>query len=341
MSRLSNGGAWSAVPSMGSWNRGNSPNTALRRMWAALWGDMGPRGANVLAFHADQPNDFYRLWLDEAMVYSCAYFETEEMSLNQAQISKLDHICCKLQLQPGEQFLDIGCGWGALALHAAQYFGVQAHGITVNARQLEWAQERIRVAGLHGRVKIDLVDYRNLPGQSCYDKIACVGIFESMGLQTTSLNFQAVQGLLKPNGQFLSHCVTHQTQAYGNGERASLGHIQRSMERARFEVMGVEYMRPHLAKTLRHWVQRLQDQHARALEHVSEATYRAWLLGISTTAIELESGDLRIYQILAGRTGAQIAKLPSARHTMDPCSAPQVAPSRETLQSLCALEVLL
>lgn len=352
MSRLQNG-PWSAVPSLDSWNRVNSPDSAaklekvrvwtaaLRRMLGAIWGDMGPRDTNVIAYHADQPNDFYRLWLDEAMVYSCAYFENEEMSLAQAQIAKLDHICCKLQLQPGEQFLDIGCGWGALALHAAQYFGVQAHGITLSARQLEWAQERIQLAGLHGRVKIALVDYRHLAGQSCYDKIACVGMFEPMGQETTPLNFQTVQGLLKPNGQFLSHCITHQTQAPSDGELVSLGNIQRAMERASFEVLGVKSLRPHYAKTLHNWVQRLQDQHARALEHVGEAAYRAWLLNISDRAMELESGNLRIYQILAGRTGAQVAKLPSTRNTMHPWAAPLVSPSTETLQSLCALEVLL
>jgi cyclopropane-fatty-acyl-phospholipid synthase len=168
-----------------------------------------------ISFHYDLSNDFYRLWLDPAMVYSCAYFEWPGMSLEQAQYAKLDHICRKLRLQPGEHFLDIGCGWGALVLHAAQHYGVQAHGITLSQRQCELAQQRIAQAGLQSQVTVDLCDYRDLQGQARFEKIASVGMFEHVGLRNLPIYFGCAHRLLKAQGAFLNHGITHDVEGWG------------------------------------------------------------------------------------------------------------------------------
>ena len=185
----------------------------------------------AISFHYDLSNDFYGLWLDDAMVYSCAYFERPGMSLEQAQRAKLDHICRKLQLRRGEQLLDIGCGWGALILHAARYYGVQAHGITLSTRQYELARERIRMAGLEHLVTVELRDYRDMPADARFDKISSVGMFEHVGLKNLPQYFSIVHQLLKPNGIFLNHGITHDEEGWGNA--LSSRFINRSVMRRR------------------------------------------------------------------------------------------------------------
>lgn len=286
----------------------------------------------AISFHYDLSNDFYRLWLDESMVYSCAYFEAGGHSLEQAQAAKLDHICRKLQLAPGEAFLDIGCGWGALIVHAAQNYGVQAHGITLSKRQFEWANKRVKEAGLGGRVCVSLMDYRDLKGTGCYDKIASIGMFEHVGLKRLPEYFDTVHRLLRPHGVFLNHGITHCMEGWGDaissrfinryvfpdGELDTVGNIQRTMERSGFEIMDVEGLRPHYARTLRHWVQRLEQSHGQALAYVNEATFRVWRLYMAACALEFESGELGVYQILAGRRADSARTVPMTRHYMYP-----------------------
>ncbi len=273
----------------------------------------------AIAFHYDVSNDFYRLWLDPAMVYSCAYFEHEDAGLAQAQEAKLEHICRKLRLQPGERFLDIGCGWGALVLHAARHHGVRAHGITLSERQLALARQRIEEAGLADRVSVELRDYRDLhpaaDGAGAFDKIASVGMFEHVGLKNLPQYFAKVHELLRPGGLFLNHGITHDEEGWGqalsavfinryvfpDGELDLLSNVQREMEYRRFEILDVEGLRAHYAKTLRHWVAKLEQHHEEALQHVSESTYRVWRLYMAACAMEFESGELGIYQILASR----------------------------------------
>lgn len=282
----------------------------------------------AIQFHYDVSNAFYALWLDPAMVYSCAYFEQPDDSLDQAQQAKLDHICRKLRLQPGDRFLDIGCGWGALVLHAARNYGVHAHGITLSQRQLELARERIREAGLEDRVTVELRDYRDLHGDGVYDKVASVGMFEHVGLQNLPAYFSVVHRLLTPAGLFLNHGITHDVEGwektlssefinryvFPDGQLDTVSNVQRVMERARFEIRDVEALRPHYALTLRHWVARLERQHAQALEHVSESTYRVWRLYMAACALEFESGEIGVYQILAGKHGSTPALPLTRRH---------------------------
>ncbi len=281
-----------------------------------------------IQFHYDVSNEFYELWLDRAMVYSCGYFEHAQASLDEAQQAKLEHICRKLLLKPGDRFLDIGCGWGALVIHAAQHHGVRAHGITLSPKQLDVANQRIAEAGLSHRVSVELRDYRDLAGEDIYDKVASVGMFEHVGLKNLPTYFSTARRLLKPGGLFLNHGITHEESGWSrnlstefinryvfpDGELDCISNIQRFMEDARFEIADVEGLRAHYALTLRAWVQRLERRRARALEYVSEATYRVWRLYMSACALEFESGHLGIYQILVRKRGAESpAVLPLTR----------------------------
>jgi cyclopropane-fatty-acyl-phospholipid synthase len=282
---------------------------------------------DAIQFHYDVSNEFYALWLDRAMVYSCAYFQRADVDLDAAQEAKLEHICRKLTLQPGEKFLDIGCGWGALVIHAAKRYGVRAHGVTLSPQQLKVARERIAEAGLEDRVSVELQDYRDVPGESVYDKIASIGMFEHVGLKNLPVYFSTVHRLLKPHGLFLNHGITHDAEGwrkslatefinryvFPDGQLDKISNIQHVMEMAKFEIADVEALRPHYALTLRQWVARLEGNHGRALQFVNEATYRVWRLYMSACALEFESGGIGIYQVLAAKRARGNLPLPLTR----------------------------
>jgi cyclopropane-fatty-acyl-phospholipid synthase len=282
---------------------------------------------DAIHFHYDVSNDFYALWLDSAMIYSCAYFEKADATLEQAQQAKLEHICRKLILKPGELLLDIGCGWGALVIYAAQHFGVKAHGITLSQQQFELATARIKAAGLENQVSLSLCDYRDIKGTSVYDKIVSVGMFEHVGLKNLPLYFSTVHRLLKPSGLFLNHGITHDVEGwektlstefinryiFPDGQLDTVSNIQRAMEREKFEISDVESLRPHYALTLRQWVSRLEKNHEEALQYVSESTYRIWRLYMASCALEFENGRIGIYQILANKRGVGQSSLPLTR----------------------------
>ncbi len=284
----------------------------------------------AIAFHYDVSNEFYRLFLDEQMVYSCAYFESADDSIDQAQRNKLDHICRKLRLKPGEKLLDIGCGWGALVLWAAQHYGVHAHGITLSAQQLERAQERIAAAGLQNRVTVELRDYRDLQGEGVYDKVSSVGMFEHVGLANLPAYNATVFRVLRDDGLFLNHGITHDEEGwqpglvsdfinryvFPDGELDTVSNVQRGMEHAGFEILDVEALRPHYAMTLRHWVQRLEARRDEALQHVNEATYRVWRLYMAACALEFEAGGTGIYQVLTGKRRAGVPSVPLTRRDL-------------------------
>ncbi len=269
----------------------------------------------AITHHYDVSNDFYKLFLDERMVYSCAYFRADDDTLETAQRQKLDHICRKLRLKPGERFLDVGCGWGALVIWAAQHYGVQAHGITLSQAQLDEANKRIAAAGLQDKITVELRDYRALEGEGVYDKVSSVGMFEHVGLANLPQYHATVHRVLKPNGLFLNHGITHEEDGwkptvdtefinryvFPDGELDRVSAIQAGMEHAEFEIQDVENLRIHYAKTLRHWVSRLEAGHDEAIKYVSEATYRVWRLYMAASALEFESGGTGIYQILASR----------------------------------------
>ena len=281
----------------------------------------------AIAFHYDVSNEFYALWLGKSMVYSCAYFENTHNTLDQAQFAKLDLICKKLMLKPGEQFLDIGCGWGALVLHAAKHYGVIAHGVTLSQQQLALARQRIAQAGLENSVTVDLCDYRDVKGDGYFDKVASVGMFEHVGLKNLPIYFSCIHQLLKPGGLFLNHGITHDVEGwqktlstefinryiFPDGQLDTVSNISREMERAKFEIADCESLRVHYALTLRQWVGRLEQQHSAILETVNESTYRIWRLYMAACALEFEGGELGIYQLLATKRSVGLTILPLTR----------------------------
>lgn len=278
------------------------------------------RDAQSIQQHYDVSNDFYALWLDRNMVYSCAYFKNGHEDIHQAQEQKLDHICRKLRLQPGEQFLDIGCGWGALILWAAKHYGVRATGVTLSQGQYRHALQRIREAGLAGQVEVRLQDYRDIPGDAIYDKIASVGMFEHVGIKQLPVYFASIQRLLKPGGLVLNHGITTcdpdprhagvdadsfiHRYVFPNGELAHLSLVLNALERQNLETLDVESLRLHYAQTLMHWVSRLDAQQSRALELAGERSFRIWRIYMAASAHAFQRGWISIYQVLATRQEA-------------------------------------
>ncbi|MBS1188874.1 MAG: cyclopropane-fatty-acyl-phospholipid synthase [Rhodocyclaceae bacterium] len=291
---------------------------------------------HAIAFHYDVSNDFYRLWLDPEMVYSCAYFEKPEDDLDLAQRQKLDHICRKLRLQAGETLLDIGCGWGGLVCWAARHYGVRATGITLSRGQLDYAQEKIRREGLEDRVRVELRDYRDLPGKELFDKVVSVGMFEHVGIRNLPLYFRTAHQLLKPGGVFLNHGITSEDEGwrrnvniefinryvFPDGELETMGNVLRGMEQSGFEIVDVEALRAHYALTLRHWVDRLESRREEAVRHTDEATYRIWRMYMAGCALQFEAGEMGLYQILAARREKGLARVPLTRRDLYPPPSP-------------------
>lgn len=287
------------------------------------------RDAHAVRSHYDVGNDFYRLWLDERMVYSCGYFSTPDATLDDAQLAKIDHICRKLRLQPGEQLLDVGCGWGALIMHAVRRYGVTALGVTLSYDQAELARERIREAGLEDRCTVEVRDYRHLPLDATFDKISSVGMIEHVGCEHLSEYFTHLYGLLRPGGLFLNHGIVHaergmHTQSlvrrfagklwregafidqyvFPDGELPALSQVLSAAESTGFETRDVEALREHYARTLRHWVHRLERVHSEAAALVGEETYRTWRLYMAASAYGFASARLNIVQTLLGKPDA-------------------------------------
>jgi cyclopropane-fatty-acyl-phospholipid synthase len=270
--------------------------------------------------HYDVSNEFYALWLDPRMVYSCAYFRGEDDSLEAAQLQKLDHICRKLRLAPGERFLDIGCGWGALVIRAAEKYGVEATGITLSENQHRFANERIRAAGLEGRCRVLLEDYRDHAGEGAYDKVASVGMFEHVGLRNLPVYFGAVHRLLREGGLFMNHGITAANTAnrsvgmgggefigryvFPNGELPHLHLVTRDMSDQSFEIHDVECLRRHYAKTLALWSRNFEDRLAQAVAASDERTARIWRLYLAGCAHAFGEAWVSIYQILASKPAA-------------------------------------
>jgi cyclopropane-fatty-acyl-phospholipid synthase len=291
-----------------------------------------PRQNSVesIAFHYDVSNEFYKIWLDERMAYSCAYFDSPEQNLDSAQRNKLDYICRKLRLKQGESLLDIGCGWGALVCWAAKHYGVTAHGITLSRNQYEYACEEVKKQGLEGQVTIEMRNYRDLPRKATYDKVSSIGMFEHVGLKNLPTYFEIVHQVLKPGGLFLNHGITSDEPGWNHGvatkfinrhifpdgELDTVSNIQRRMEDAKFELFDVEGLRPHYALTLRHWVSRLDAKKDEAVQLVGERTYRVWRLYMTGSALQFEQGATSIYQILAERKHAGLPNLPLTRRDL-------------------------
>ncbi|AWN24450.1 SAM-dependent methyltransferase [Deinococcus irradiatisoli] len=285
------------------------------------------RDASAIRYHYDVGNDFYATWLDEKMVYSCAYFATGEETLEEAQTIKLDRICRKLRLKEGEHLLDIGCGWGGLAIYAAKNYGVRVTGITLSPAQAEVARARAEAAGVGDKVSIEIRDYRDLEPTTRYDKVASVGMFEHVGLAKMPQYFAQIYRLLKPGGLVLNHGIVKeitpafvhwgfgllerylnsrsfiQNYVFPDGELSRLSEVNLRAEHAGFEIRDAENMREHYALTLREWVRRLETHHQELLDRglVDEVTYRIWRLYMSGSAQSFAAGRIGVVQTLLAK----------------------------------------
>lgn len=278
------------------------------------WRHTRPADRRAIQHHYDVGNEFYGLWLDRNRVYSCAYFKNAHDSLDVAQEQKLDHICRKLQLKEGERFLDIGCGWGALIIWAARNYGVRAVGITLSDEQHAYANRRIEELGLKDRCEARLMDYRDVPEQEPFDKIASVGMFEHVGKKNLPVYFRKIHSLLKPGGIVMNHGITTNSlddRALGSdigkfvneyvfpgGELVHISRVMREMGAQGLEPLDAEALRPHYARTLWHWVRRLEANAERARELVGERRYRIWRIYMAGSAHAFERGWISIFQIL-------------------------------------------
>jgi cyclopropane-fatty-acyl-phospholipid synthase len=284
------------------------------------------RDALAVTYHYNVSNDFYRLWLDDRMVYSCAYFTSAEDSLGSAQEQKLDNICRKLRLGPGEKLLDIGCGWGGLIMHAARHYGVEALGITLSRPQAELANERIREAGLADRCRAEVCDYREVGREGDFDKLVSVGMVEHVGESRLEEYFSCAWNLLRPGGVFLNHGITSSLShpdlpgpsfidkyVFPDGELLPIATILRSAETVGFEIRDLESLREHYAMTLRHWVKRLEAKHEEAVRLTDEVTYRVWRLYMAGSAHGFKVGRLNLYQALLVKPDGHDSGMPLTR----------------------------
>ncbi|HJQ28850.1 MAG TPA: cyclopropane-fatty-acyl-phospholipid synthase family protein [Rubrobacter sp.] len=284
------------------------------------------RDRRAVTYHYDVPGEFYALWLDERMVYSCAYFATPDEDLDAAQERKLDYICRKLRLRRGERLLDIGCGWGGLVVHAARRYGTSALGITISEPQADLANERIRRSGLEDRCRVEVRDYREIQDWGAYDKLVSVGMFEHVGEDRLSDYFSRAYRLLRPGGVFLNHEISRNPNVpvprgptfmsryvFPDGELVPVGTTLSAAEGSGFEVRDVESLREHYELTLGHWVRRLENSADEARRIVDETTYRVWLLYMSGSAHGFRAGRINVYQALLVRPDRGESGLPLTR----------------------------
>jgi cyclopropane-fatty-acyl-phospholipid synthase len=297
---------------------GGAPVSA--RVAAALGRHSQKQDKEAISHHYDVGNDFYQAWLDERMVYSCAYFRTGNESLDEAQIAKLDHICRKLRLSSGDRLLDIGCGWGGMVLHAVRNYGVRAVGITLSENQWKLANDRIAQAGVSDRAEVLLLDYRDALsrfGAESFDKISSIGMFEHVGLRNLASYFGIVRDLLRERGLFLNHGITSvdidnkpvgsgvsgfiDKYVFPQGELPHLHLVVREMAGQSFEVFDVESLRPHYARTLALWSSRLEARLADLRHAASDKTLRVWRAYLAGCSHGFAQNWLNIYQVLASK----------------------------------------
>lgn len=276
--------------------------------------------AKDIAFHYDLSNDFFKLWLDKDMVYSCGYFRTGKEDINQAQQDKLELICCKLRLKKDDYLLDIGCGWGGLARYAAREYGAKVFGVTLSQAQLDLARQQVKDEGLADRVQLELMDYRNLPEDGRFDKVVSVGMFEHVGHANLPLYCKKAFAAVREGGLVLNHGITalntdNRQKGHGGGEfidryvfpHGELPHLSMMvalLSDAGLEVTDIESLRRHYGRTLEHWSERFEACRDEAAKLVDDKTLRVWRMYLAGCAYGFNQGWVNIYQILSTKAHA-------------------------------------
>lgn len=286
-----------------------------------------------IGYHYDVSNEFYALWLDPEMVYTCSYFTNFDNSLEQAQLDKLEMVCRRLRLKPGETLLDVGCGWGALSCYAAKHYGVKAYGVTLSEQQVEYARDKVRRLGLEDSVKIDLKDFTHVEGQ--FDKVASVGMLDHVGIDNFPTYFETIKRVLKPDGLFLNHHIVRPGRRSGaaarkkppefaaltkyifpGGELDSISGSITALERHGFEVHDVEAWREHYQRTCRLWHDRLYANRDAAIREIGEVKYRLWLIYLGGSSLSFQRNNVGVYQTLASRRRRGPSGLPPTREDL-------------------------
>ncbi|CAG2148367.1 hypothetical protein LMG31506_03810 [Cupriavidus yeoncheonensis] len=280
---------------------------------------------NAIQYHYDVSNEFYSQWLDPGMVYSCAYFEQGNEDLATAQRKKIDHILTKIRLQPDQTLLDIGCGWGALVLRAAEKFGGRCVGITLSQNQFDLATARVRAAGLSDRIEIRLQDYRDISGT--FDRITSVGMFEHVGKKNLTAYFGRMRELLADNGVAMNHGITvpdpsdapmdgstfMDRYVFPQGELPHIGLVLKTMQEGGLEAFDVELLRRHYAQTLRHWADNFEAHSSAIRDMVGEKKYRIWRVYLAGCAHAFDTDTMSIYQVVCHKAGEPSSGIPWSR----------------------------
>ncbi|NWF37880.1 class I SAM-dependent methyltransferase [Mariprofundus sp. NF] len=280
------------------------------------------KNMDFIQFHYDISNEFYALFLGKEMQYSCGYFTDPNNSIDQAQFDKLDMICKKLRLKAGDKFLDIGCGWGGLVCHAAQHYGVQAHGVTLSKKQFDFTTEKIKRLGLQDQITIELKDYEKLEGS--FDKISSVGMFEHIGIDNMEKYFKKINSLLRDRGILLNHGISRHAKPstragkkirrerrlllkyiFPGSELDNVGHTIDMMEISGFEVHDMEAWREHYALTCQHWYRQLMQRKDEAIALVGKEKFNMWTLYLAGVAIGFTDGSMHICQVVASKRASK------------------------------------
>ncbi|WP_338771731.1 cyclopropane-fatty-acyl-phospholipid synthase family protein [Massilia sp. METH4] len=301
----------------------------LARIVRTFTHDRG-KDAEAIRYHYDVSNEFYQQFLDPNMVYSCAYFENGDEDLATAQLKKIDHILAKIRVQPGQTLLDIGCGWGALVIRAAERFGARCVGITLSENQHALAVERVKAAGLADRVEIRLQDYRDVRGT--FDRITSVGMFEHVGIKHLPEYFGIMSRLLADDGVAMNHGITStdpdngetpygggefiQKYVFPHGELAHIGTVLRAMQQGNLEAYDVENLRRHYARTTSIWTDNFEARAERVKELAGEKRFRIWHVYLAGCSYAFDQDWISLYQIVCGKGGRHPRGLPWSRNYM-------------------------
>ncbi|OGB21885.1 MAG: cyclopropane-fatty-acyl-phospholipid synthase [Burkholderiales bacterium RIFCSPLOWO2_02_FULL_57_36] len=288
------------------------------------------KDAQAIQYHYDVSNDFYKVWLDENMVYSCAYFENGNEDLATAQLKKIDHILTKIQVRPGDTLLDIGCGWGALVIRAAQKYGARCVGITLSKNQFDLAKERVAQAGLSDRIEIRLQDYRDVDGT--FNRITSVGMFEHVGLKNLPMYFAKIHSLLANDGLAMNHGITstdpdNGETVYGggefigkyvfpHGELPHIGHVLKTMQEGGLEALDVENLRSHYARTCGIWADNFETHADQIKRLVDDKRYRIWRVYLSGCSYAFAQDWVSLNQVVCSKAGREATSLPWSRRYM-------------------------